>query len=161
MLSQMKAVRINASSSDAAIDLERSDIQQYAKTRDEKHLVFSDGSAPDRFVIRKLNPSEIATINDLYAARPNQKALLAFMLAVQQIELSDGSVMEITKEEMVETVVGGKKVTAPGDKWIERVIGEFSYDSVLEIGQVAIDFAGLGKRAIPFFNCWVGMVQKV
>lgn len=159
ILNTMRAVRINEKCVDPAISVKDSSIQEYAQTRDEKHLVFHEGATPDRFVIRKLTASEIATANDMYVGRPTQKAMAAFLIAVHQIEMGDGSVFEIGKDELEDKFIAGRKITLPKDSWVERVIEEFGLDTVVEIGQVAIDFAGLGKRATPFFNCWVGMAQ--
>jgi hypothetical protein len=50
--------------SDAAIDQEKSDVEQYALTHDTKHLVFKDGIPARAYHIRACNMSQRAADMD-------------------------------------------------------------------------------------------------
>lgn len=158
----MEVVRVNASCPDSSLDLDKSDIQGYASTRDRSRLVHLTGAEPDLFMVQKLPRTYLAVLHDSFAGRLNQKAVMAFCMSCHEVVCGDGTIIKLEANELTETKISGKTLSIPKETeaWVERVSEEFGFETILEIGQVAIDFAGLSKRSTPFFNCWVGTVQN-
>lgn len=158
----MQVIRVNAKNVDPAVSLDTSKVQEYARTRDRAHLEYLPGATPDLFQVQKLPATYLAVLSDNFAMKINQKAVMAFCMACHEVVCGDGTSIKLEPSELQEVVISGKKLSLPKDtdSWIEKVTEEFGYETILEIGQVAIDFAGLSKRATPFFNSWVGMAQS-
>jgi len=150
----MKVVLVHDKAIDPAIDTEKSDLSEYAKTRDEKHLVFLPDTRPNYFFVKKVPAAYILSLKDNSFGTNLTKTLL-FTVACHRIELGDGSVMEA--ELKTQKIQGGNSIELPTtDKWVTEVCEEFGLEAVLEIGQVALDFGSLGKKNKRCFSYFPG-----
>jgi hypothetical protein len=150
----MKIVAANAKGMDPAIDLDKSNISEYAKTRDLKHLTFLDGMQPTFFVVKKVPATYVMSLGD-QGMGPNLKKAIMFSASCHRVELGEGGVMEAELKE--QKIGGAQTIQLPAsDSWVTEITEEFGLDTVLEVGQVSIDFASLGKKNKPSFSYFPG-----
>lgn len=116
---------------DVAIDLVRSDLSEYARTRDLAHVVLTDGARPERWWIRPLTLSERRAIRSLATDEDRYEG--AFVRGVVRGEWRDRA--------------GAWRSYVRADEAPMRddVLGEIPEASVLEIGMVA-----LARSILPF-----------
>lgn len=156
----LRAVRLNRNCPDASLDLEAMDVDTYKKTRDPDLVKLLPDTKADWFTITKLPALWLASINST-ALNTEARCILAFRATCHSIERSDGSVLAPEDFEKPITLPGTTvKVRAANGDWFNTVCDEFGYDTVLELGSIALTLAGLPKGAYGPFTSWVGMVQK-
>lgn len=156
----LKVVRLNRRCPDTALDLQEIDVEEYKKTRDPELLKTLDDRKPTWFHIQKMPAIWVAGLG-VSGLTLEQKCIVAFRAAVHIIDRPDGSQLTPASFEKPEQIKGSiHKVTMADGNWFETVCDEFGYDTILEIGQIALDKATLPKDQLGPFTCWVGTVQK-
>lgn len=138
---------------DPAIDLERSKVRRFVRTRDMQHLVFLDPQTPDGaggvvgppevFVLRSL---KTRYAHDVIQAHPDetQRRRLAFQACVVRVR---GWRMDDRDEWVPEAVAAGLAGSGQGLTVTDDELDEF-FDggTVQEIGEVALTRTFFSKR---------------
>lgn len=167
----LRVVRINKTNPDPALDLEPveaeewveggslpMDVESYAANRRNVDLVkVKDGARPDWFTVNSLSPMRLNALKSSYISE-ELKFFTSFNMSCHLIERADGTVMKPAKFNVEK--ISGQTMRTPDESWLKEVMSEFGYDTILEIGQVAIQHAGLAKDATGPFTCWVGTVAS-
>jgi hypothetical protein len=139
-----RIVRINPSQPDTAVDTAKSDMGQYAKTRDEKHLKFKDGRQPDRFVMVPLTGVYVALCLDSVPSEP-LRLMLAVQASCRGVECADGSRMDVDTTTLDD--VGIDEVKLAPRSWAAKLIAKFGVETLYELGRFAIARAKLPEGA--------------
>lgn len=186
-LGKMRVVRIGDTARDPSLDwsmmLKEDLIGPYFRTRDEEHLRFLPGDTAEKpvyFHVTRL-PAAFMTqvISNLYQKADQQTA--AFNAACHLVTLADGlTPMSFNYGDPNEPVLlkvfpsntqnvkgldfvakdGAFGVdVAPQEAWPQAITDCFGYETVCEIGQVAMDFARLRVGAKGPFALWGGSGQ--
>lgn len=139
-LAQLRIVRI----ADPSIDLAAMDLAGYLRSREFDLLKFKDDSKPDVFIITKLPMQHLTALKDLTSGKNNQ-AINAVAMACHRIEMGNGEVM--VPEKINQIRLGATTIAVADDAWAVTLSETFGYNALIEIGTVAIEFAGLPKNA--------------
>jgi hypothetical protein len=156
LLSVRKVVRVNKQNPDPSLDLAVMDVDAYAMTRNQDLIVMKEGERPDLFVIGRI-PGSILMLLKHNGKSLSENALLGFRVACHRVELANGDILEAS--DFIKEKIGSKIVHTAKEDWFDTVLDRFGYDTILEMGQVAIDHAGLPLGADGPFLCWVGTVH--
>lgn len=123
---------------DPAIDVDNSNLIEYAKTRDIAHLKFKEGQVPYLFKIEKIPTSTLIRWNSL--ATPDALDGMIFLATCKEYTDADGVKHEAElKNDMAL------------DSWLDQIQMEIGYDALAELIKVAARFQKLSKRDRSFF----------
>jgi hypothetical protein len=147
-LATLDAVRLD----DPAIDRENSDLDAYAKSRDLKHLKFTDGAKPVIFKIRQPVSAYVFDVLDRLTGSGRYAA--AFVACCHEIVLPNDERLLPQKEHMKKSMAGGMMVAH--DKWLDLVRAKFGKAAILEMGTVACDLGNMSDEEIAGFSLPVG-----
>lgn len=159
------AVACNGMFFDPAIDVDNPEmmtpseaamVAEYIKTRDLNVLRFKDGVKPNLFRIARLPRRSAEYMRSL----PNRRsaALMAFAYSVHYVLCSDNTEVKLQNSELTSLP---DKAVAPKDEeaWYARVGDVFGNDTLVEMGEVAMQLSALPRAARgPFFSS-VGLGQ--
>lgn len=123
---------------DPAIDLDKSNLVEYAKTRDMSNLKFKEGQVPYLFKIEKIPTSTLIRWNSL--ATPDALDGMIFLATCKEYIDADG----------VEHKAELKNDMAM-DSWLDQIQEEVGYEALAELIKVAARFQKLSKRDRSFF----------
>jgi hypothetical protein len=157
--SSFKVVRLNSLTPDVALDLDNMDVDSYLVSRDESLVKAMEGMKPVWFHIGRL-PAQYVLGLKSQASTLAEKAIGAFSTGCHKIEMPDGSVLEPSKVKKLPIKGTNISINLADDSWFQTAIDEFSYDTIIEIGQIVLDHASLSKDQRGPFSCWVSTVQK-
>lgn len=145
---------------DPALDMSPAEIAEYRRTRDEALLKFHAGAVPSWFYVQRLGKPTVAQLVDAieYGGEP-RRCIVAFLLACTRVEPAplegDGAAAPDTLAPAdLRDVPGGVKMAE--DAWYLDIANEFHMAAVYEVGEVARQFAAMGRRAKSFFFSRVG-----
>lgn len=124
---------------DPAIDLEKTNIEEYAKERDLSKVKFLEGKTPSIFKIEKISASVMIRLLNLFPAGDSANAVL-FLASCKEFTTSDGQ--EVKADGIVSNM-------AP-DSWLDKVQEEVGYEGLIELMTVAARFQKLSKRDKSF-----------
>jgi hypothetical protein len=123
---------------DPSIDLDNSNLIEYAKTRDISHLKFREGQVPYLFKIEKIPTSTLIRWSNL--ATPDALDGMIFLATCKEYTDSDGVEHKAeTKNDMAQ------------DEWLDQIQEEIGYEALAELIKVAARFQKLSKRDRSFF----------
>lgn len=126
---------------DPAIDLEKSDITQYSKTRDLKHLTFKEGTHPIFFAIKRLPVSQYISIRNVRFNQILQEGLV-FLYACQ-------SYRQGSQTYKAEIDISTNMAT---DAWLTQIQDEIGAVALSELLFVAERLQNLSKRDSLFLH---------
>lgn len=126
------------SANDPAINKSKSQIDEYVKTYDRKHLVFNDGSKPVVFELQPIPIEYQFSVLESPTFHPQFKAYQAFKIACVKVMLPNGDVL--TPKETYEY---DKEVRFARDDWAASIRSRLGAKTIVEIGNVAITKAML------------------
>ncbi len=141
---------------DPAIDPEKSNIEEYRKTREIEHLVFKPGSVPTKFVFRNL-PSAISYFLKAGSQGYNVSNNAFFQFAIERIE----NINEFCLSQNVEMTNDGLTVWEPEDlfknddisfKYCEHPELLFHWNVIQELGNIVQKKAFLMRGQKPDFR---------
>lgn len=135
--SPFKAIQVTTID-DPAIDQEKCDVVEYAKTRDISLLKFKEGQVPFLFKIEKIPASTLIRWNSL--ASPDALEGMIFLATCKEYFDSEGV------EHKAET-----KNDMASDEWLDQIQEEIGYEALAELIRVAARFQKLSKRDRSFF----------
>lgn len=124
---------------DPAIDLEQTNIEEYAKDRDLSKVKFLTGKQPSIFKVEKISASVMIRLVNLFPVGDSANAVL-FLASCKEFTNSSGEKVE------AEGIVNGM---AP-DSWLDQVQEEVGYEGLIELMSVAARFQKLSKRDRSF-----------
>ena len=138
---------------DDALDLERMDLEQYVKTRDEALVVTLTGKRPVWYTIRALNLYDVEFVTSLPEGR---RGRAAFEGAISLVEGCDALSPEGSgwrPRHEVENALGEKQC-APTRDDMQKLFLHLGLDRLNEIGFVALERAALGNgvRGAPLYT---------
>lgn len=147
-LNSLEAIATNAIWSDPAICADQSDgesiaehVVKYRRTRDLKDLVLKEGHTPTLFVLKPIPAKALAGLLSA-SLGPTFRAALAFLYSCHLVKLPDGQLLEPSEYE-----AGANGLKLAKDDWLEKIRDEFGYETVQEMGGVALQRAQLPARA--------------
>ncbi len=154
--SPKEVVRINNKCPDPALDLTKMDVEAYSKSRDFALVKVLDGQAPTVFIVDRVSYQ----LAQAYRRQPDMefRQQMAFASACQRVNLPNGSTLTPSKTTTLK--LGGQSFETADDDWLQLITDTFGFDTILEIGQVAMDLATLPKDAKAGFSFWLGRVQS-
>jgi len=129
---------------DPAINISKSNLVEYAKTCEEKHLVFHDGQTPTWFHLRWLGQADFARLLDTTQSN-TQKLHLAFIYCVSKIENAPGN----NNIMIPGTTIPGLGLNIFESKEIEQL---FDFNTIMWVGGVAHDRHFLAAGIKPTYQ---------
>jgi hypothetical protein len=145
-LAAIDVVPAYADTLDPAIDVAKSNLDAYKKTRNPKLLVFKEGVRPAKFKLQPIEASYLAERLD--SLQLFEKLAHAFMVSCHEIELADGT--KIRPDVLNDDPVHGVKVATR--KWVNEVARRFRLATVYEMGSVAVQRAQLRPEELGPFD---------
>jgi hypothetical protein len=148
-LATLDAVRVSEGKLDPAINVEKSDLDAYRRTRDTDKLVMFDEPKPTVFKIKQ--PKAAFVMDNLARCTTDPaRRMTAFQTCVHEIVLASGEVMKPAS--LTKAAYG--MVTAD-DAWLDRVRDKFGMAIIFEMGQAAIDLGQISDEDAAGFY-WPG-----
>jgi hypothetical protein len=146
-LGPIEVVCVAEGNVDPAIDVATSNLEEYARTRNPKHLRFKHGMRPTVYVLRPLKAMYV--LDKLNNMPPSSRAALAFSVACHEVRLSDGEILRPGRFN-ADPMYG---VEVAADDWIDRVAAKRRLASIAEMGLFAVRRASLTPEELgPFFS---------
>lgn len=146
-IQQLAAVRVNPRCVDPAINVAKSNLAEYRRTRELEHLVFVEGVKPATFWLDPIAFSWVVNVCRLDGISETARYVAAFRGSCFAIDLPDGTRMVPTPGEI--TSNGETRYT--DEAWIQRVSKRFGLLTVYELGAVALQRAELPEEQQAFF----------
>lgn len=150
-LAPLDAVRLN----DPAIDRdhENCDVNEYAKTRDVKHLVFREGMKPALFtLVAPPSAFVISVLNRQYDGNADLKFWFAFLAGCHKITLPSGEVLVPKRFEKV----AYEARQADPKSWTQTVKNHFGIGAINEMGRAIVELANMSPEDEAGFSSPVG-----
>lgn len=161
-------MRFSATKMDPAIDQEKTtaDIAtRYYTTRDAKCIPLLDGKHPVLFTIQRPSALWLAEVVSAIG-HMNARRYIAFRGCVHRVHQDGKSLLEAvhpdraSKEEKYVLTKGTAGAMLSPESFIEAVARKFGHESILEMGQIALDFAELTEENTGPFGPWGGSVAR-
>lgn len=150
-LAPLDAVRLN----DPAIDTDNDecDVNEYAKTRDEKHLRFKEGMKPARFTLTP-PPSAyvLAVLNRSYDGNADLKFWFAFLAGCHKVTLPSG---EVIVPKRFEKMAYDARQADP-KSWTQTITNHFGTKVITEMGRAICELANMSPEDEAGFSSPVG-----
>ena len=173
-IATLRVVRVNPACPEECIEAtaNKEQIAEYIRTRDPEALVFPPEYSAIVFEVLRLPQPFVADV--LSGIHPyDSRRLLAFRAAVHNVFVGKLDSTELAKDSEGNLLVckdkksSGKNaafVSADGDhgtdiaplSFVQAIANLYGYDTIMELGQVAIDFAKLPDGKKGPFTLWVG-----
>lgn len=151
---------------DPAIDLDKTDIKEYAKTRDENLLVFKPDKKPVKFVLKNI-PNLL--LNNILSQEHYKSSLIIFGYAIERIENFQEWILtedvEFNGSQLIYEPDNIVKVDGKDIKYIdpEDVLRGFSQPVIAEIATIALkktqSLRGM-KPDYPILPISIGLIGK-
>jgi hypothetical protein len=173
-IATLRVVRVNAACPEESLETSatKEQIVEYIRTRDPEGLVFPPEYSAVVFEVLRLPQPFIADV--LSGIHPyDARRLLAFRAAVHSVFKGKLDSAELASDSEGNLLVckdkkaSGKNapyVSTDGDhgtdiaplSFVQAIANQWGYDTIMELGQVAIDFAKLPEGKRGPFSLWVG-----
>lgn len=127
---------------DPAIDLARSNLVEYSKTRNIEHLVFKDGLKPVYFTLQRLSTDMLLRLREFGKGDKVTYSYLLFLAACQQYRIDAETVSAVMLE----------NTKLANDEWIETIRDEFGLGALEELINVCYIYQSNSKRNAAFIK---------
>lgn len=135
---------------DPAIDIDSSDIGEYASKRDASKLVFKSGSKPEIYLVRPVTNDVGAWIDS--APNENEKYMRAFYACVVRVKnLVDKAGRRFDEWQPDRTRIAGSAIDNIPDLFTKAEKEQFQRATLYEIGAVAWALSFFPKSIEPTF----------
>jgi hypothetical protein len=151
-LGPIEAVCVSEGNVDPAIDVAASNLDEYLRTRDPKHLRFKPGMQPTKYVLRPI--SAMYVMDKLENMPRGSKLAMAFSVACHEVRVPAGEPLR-PKRLNADPSYG---VEIASDEWIETVRNKCRLSAVIEMGALALRRASLRPDELGPFD-WPATVS--
>jgi hypothetical protein len=151
-LAPLDCVRLN----DPAIDRdhEDTDVAEYAKTRDVKHLRFKEGMKPALFTLHAPPAAYVmASLNRHYEGAPDLKFWFAFLAGCHKVTTANGEVLVPKK---FDKGMAYDARIADNKSWTQTIANHFGTGPIVEMGRVIVELANMSPEDEAGFSSPVG-----
>ena len=127
---------------DPAIDLARSNLLEYSRTRNIDHLVFKDELEPVYFILQRLSTDMLLRLREFGKGDKVTYSYLVFLAACQQYRIGAETVSAVMLD----------NTKLANDEWIETIRDEFGIAALEELINVCYIYQSNSKRNAVFIK---------